>query len=59
MFPLKFLLKIAHLSRSTYYYQFSKKDKDEKNKDLMQLIAEIFNDNKGVLWISSYHPGIA
>ena len=47
MFPLKFLLKIAHLSRSTYYYQFSKKDKDEKNKDLMQLIAEIFNDNKG------------
>ena len=46
MFPLKDLLKIACLSRSTYYYQRSKKDKDEKNKDLMQLIAEIFHEHK-------------
>ena len=46
-FLLTVLLKVAHLSRSTYYYQLSKRDKDEKNKDLMQLIAEIFNDNKG------------
>ena len=47
MFPLKVLLKVACLSRSTYYYQRSKKDKDEKNKDLMQLIAEIFHEHKG------------
>ena len=47
MFPLKDLLKVACLSRSTYYYHRSKKDKDEKNKDLMQLIAEIFHEHKG------------
>lgn len=46
-FPLTVLLKVAHLSRSTYYYQLSKKDKDEKNKDLMQRITEIFNEHKG------------
>lgn len=46
-FPLKVLLKVACLSRSTYYYHRSKKDKDEKNKDLMQLIAEIFHEHKG------------
>lgn len=46
-FPLKVLLKVAHLSRSTYYYQLSKRDKDEKNKNLMQLITEIFNEHKG------------
>lgn len=46
-FPLTVLLKVAHLSRSTYYYQLSKRDKDEKNKDLMQRITEIFNEHKG------------
>lgn len=46
-FPLKVLLKVAHLSRSTYYYQLSKRDKDEKNKNLMQLITEIFHEHKG------------
>lgn len=46
-FPLTVLLKVAHLSRSTYYYQLSKKDKDEKNKNLMQRITEIFHEHKG------------
>lgn len=46
-FPLKFLLSIAKLSHSTYYYHLTKKDKDEKNADLMQLIKAIFYEHKG------------
>ena len=38
---------MAHLSRSTYYYHQSKKDKDEKNKDIMQLMTDIFHEHKG------------
>lgn len=46
-YPLKILFKVAHLSRSTYYYQLGKKDKDEKNKDCMQRIKDIYHEYNG------------
>ena len=41
------LLKIAGISRSVYYYYISKKDIDEKNKDIIEKIKEIYYANKG------------
>ena len=41
------LLKIAGISRSVYYYYISKKDIDEKNKDVIEKIKEIYYANKG------------
>lgn len=40
------LLKIAQLSKSTFFYEISKNDKDEKNKELIDEILTIFNENK-------------
>ncbi|MFV0250395.1 MAG: IS3 family transposase [Bacilli bacterium] len=45
-YPLKILLKISGLKRSTFYYTVTKIDKDNKNKDLMEQIKDIFNKNK-------------
>ena len=36
------LLKISGLSKSTYYYTLSKNDKDDKNKEIIEKIKEIF-----------------
>ena len=41
------LLKIARISRSVYYYYINKKDIDEKNKDVIEKIKEIYYANKG------------
>ena len=41
------LLKIARISRSVYYYYINKKDIDEKNKDIIEKIKEIYYANKG------------
>ena len=41
------LLKIAGISRSVYYYYIKKKDIDEKNKDIIEKIREIYYTNKG------------
>jgi len=41
------LLKIAGISRSVYYYYIDKKDIDEKNKDIIEKIKEIYYLNKG------------
>ena len=41
------LLKIAGISRSVYYYYIDKKDIDEKNKDIIEKIKEIYYVNKG------------
>ena len=46
-YPFKMLLKIAGISRSVYYYYISKKDIDEKNKDVIEKIKEIYYANKG------------
>ena len=36
------LLKISGLSKSTFYYTLSKNDKDDKNKEIIEKIKEIF-----------------
>ncbi|WP_228370844.1 IS3 family transposase [Fusobacterium pseudoperiodonticum] len=46
-YPFKMLLKIAGISRSVYYYYIDKKDIDEKNKDIIEKIKEIYYLNKG------------
>ncbi|WP_339055314.1 IS3 family transposase [Fusobacterium animalis] len=46
-YPFKTLLKIAGISRSVYYYYINKKDIDEKNKDIIEKIKEIYYANKG------------
>ena len=46
-YPFKILLKIAGISRSVYYFYIDKKDIDEKNKDIIKKIKEIYYVNKG------------
>ena len=41
------LLKIAGISKSVYYYYINKKDIDEKNKDIIEKLKEIYYVNKG------------
>ena len=36
------LLKVSGVSRSTFYYTLSKNDKDDKNKEIIEKIKEIF-----------------
>ena len=43
------LLKVSGLAKSVYYYTLSKKDKDEKNKEILEKIKEIFINNKGMV----------
>lgn len=40
---LTLLLKVAGLSRSTYYFEINKKDSDEKNALICERIREVFN----------------
>ncbi len=40
------LLKVAGMSRSTYYYEMKKTDPDDKNKRLIKTIEEIFKLHK-------------
>ena len=40
------LLKISGLAKSVYYYTLSKNDKDDKNKEIIDKIKEIFINNK-------------
>ena len=40
------LLKVSGVSRSTFYYTLSKNDKDDKNKEIIDKIKEIFIKNK-------------
>ena len=46
MYPLKDLLKVSGLARSTFYYYLKTKDID-KYKEVKNDILEIFNQNKG------------
>lgn len=45
-YPLKILLKISGLKRSTYYYTLSKTNKDMKNDEIMNIIISIFYTHK-------------
>ena len=40
------LLKVSGLAKSVYYYTLSKNDKDDKNKEFIEKIKEIFEQNK-------------
>lgn len=37
---------MSGLAKSVYYYTLSKKDKDNKNKEIIEKIKEIFTNNK-------------
>lgn len=45
-YPLKILLQISKLKKSTYYYTISNVNKDEKNDEVMNQIIHIFYDHK-------------
>ncbi len=45
-YPLKILLQISGLAKSVYYYTLSKEDKDNKNKEIIEKIKEIFYHHK-------------
>ena len=40
------LLQVSGLAKSVYYYTLSKNDKDDKNKEIIDKIKEIFINNK-------------
>ena len=40
------LLEVSNLAKSVYYYTLSKTDKDDKNKEIIEKIKEIFIYNK-------------
>ena len=40
------LLQVSGLAKSVYYYTLSKIDKDDKNKEIIDKIKEIFINNK-------------
>ena len=40
------LLKVSGLAKSVYYYTLSKIDKDDKNKEIIVKIKEVFINNK-------------
>ena len=40
------LLQVSGLAKSVYYYTLSKIDKDDKNKEIIDKIKEIFIENK-------------
>lgn len=46
-YPLKILLEISGLKKSTYYYTLSKTNKDLKNDDVMNTIIDIYYTHKG------------
>ncbi len=45
-YPLKDLLKLSGIARSTFYYYLKSKDAD-KYKEVKDVILDIFNQNKG------------
>ncbi|RGB54928.1 MULTISPECIES: IS3 family transposase [Erysipelotrichaceae] len=46
-YPIRILLQISGLKRSTYYYTLSKTNKDMKNDEVMNAIIGIFYTHKG------------
>ena len=46
IYPLMILLKVSVLAKSVYYYTLSIADKDNKNKEIIDKIKEIFINNK-------------
>ena len=46
-FRLDFLLEIAQLARSTYYYHLKKRDEKDKDQSIKAEIQVIYNEHKG------------
>ncbi|MBS4976256.1 MULTISPECIES: IS3 family transposase [Longicatena] len=46
-YPIRILLHISRLKRSTYYYTLSKTNKDMKNDKVMNTIIDIYYTHKG------------
>ncbi|SFX75414.1 Transposase InsO and inactivated derivatives, partial [Thermoactinomyces sp. DSM 45891] len=46
-YPVKALLKIADIARSTYYYWIKQMNKPDKYKEIKEKIASIFHEHKG------------
>ncbi|MFR1701109.1 MAG: IS3 family transposase [Clostridium sp.] len=46
-YPIRILLHISKLKRSTYYYTLSKVNKEMKNDEVMNTIIDIFYTHKG------------
>ena len=42
------LLQVSGLAKSVYYYTLSKADKDDKNKEIIDKIKEMFINNKEI-----------
>ena len=40
------LLKVSGIAKSVYYYMLAKTDKDDKNKEVIDKIKEIFINNR-------------
>ena len=58
-YALKYLLEALGLSRSTYYYEISKKDKvQERNSELSAEISSIFSENKGRYGVRRVHQAL-
>ena len=53
------MLEALGLSRSTYYYEISKKDKvQERNSELSAEISSIFAENKGRYGVRRVHQAL-
>ena len=53
---LKHLLKAIGIAKSTYYFEISKSDVvANRNNEMMKLIKEIFNQNKGRYGVRQVH----
>ena len=54
-YPIKILLQISGVARSVFYYNLSNTDKDDKNKEIINKIKEIFINNKERYGIVELH----
>lgn len=46
-YKLSILLQISRMSRSTYYYTISKVNKDDKNREIINVIKRVFKESNG------------
>ena len=55
-YQLKYLLRSMHMAKSTYYFEISKEDVvAERNKELLEEIKSIFEENKHRYGVRRFH----